>query len=138
MVIKNGQVLLFEEGGFLNRDIRIKDGKITEVAEQIIPDEGEEMVEASGKYVTPGLIDAHSHICISEEGMGAVGDDCNDYSDAVMPYLDTLDAINPFDLAVKSAVKAGVTSVCVCPGSDSVIGGMCSVISLSGTEADHH
>lgn len=136
MVIKNGQVLLFEEGGFLNRDIRIRDGKITEVAEQIIPDEGEEMVEASGKYVTPGLIDAHSHICISEEGMGAVGDDCNDYSDAVMPYLDTLDAINPFDLAVKSAVKAGVTSVCVCPGSDSVIGGVCSVISLSGTVAD--
>ena len=44
MVIKNGQVLLFEEGGFLNRDIRIRDGKITEVAEQIIPDEGEEMV----------------------------------------------------------------------------------------------
>ena len=86
MVIKNGQVLLFEEGGFLNRDIRIRDGKITEVAEQIIPDEGEEMVEASGKYVTPGLIDAHSHICISEEGMGAVGDDCNDYSDAVMPH----------------------------------------------------
>lgn len=136
MVIKNGQVLLFDEGGFLNRDIRVRDGKITEVAELITPDEGEETVEAAGKYVTPGLIDAHSHICISEEGMGAVGDDCNDYSDAVMPYLDTLDAINPFDLAVKSAVEAGVTSVCVCPGSDSVIGGMCSVISLSGTVAD--
>ena len=81
-------------------------------------------------------IDAHSHICVSEEGMGAIGDDCNDYSDALMPYLDTLDAINPFDLAVKSAVEAGVTAACTCPGSDSVIGGMCSVISLTGTVAE--
>ena len=68
--------------------------------------------------------------------MGAIGDDCNDYSDALMPYLDTLDAINPFDLAVKSAVEAGVTAACTCPGSDSVIGGMCSVISLTGTVAE--
>lgn len=136
MLIKNGQVLLFEENGFLKRDLRIRDGKIREIAETLTPESGEEVIDADGKYITPGLIDAHSHICVSEEGMGAIGDDCNDYSDAVMPYLDTLDAINPFDLAVKSAVEAGVTAACTCPGSDSVIGGMCSVISLSGTVAE--
>lgn len=136
MVIKNGQILLFEENGFVERDIRIEKGKIVKIAVDIAPEEGEEAIDASGKYVTPGLIDAHSHICISEEGMGAVGDDCNDYSDALMPYLDTLDAVNPFDLAVKSAAEAGVTAACTCPGSDSVVGGMCSVISLSGKVAD--
>ena len=82
------------------------------------------------EFITPGLIDAHSHICISEEGMGAIADDCNDYSDAVMPYLETIDGINPFDLAVDTAVKASVTSACVCPGSDSVVGGICSVVKL--------
>lgn len=136
MLIKNGNVLLFEENGFVKRDLRVRDGKIQENGENLAPEQGEELLEAEGKYVTPGLIDAHSHICVSEEGMGAIGDDCNDYSDALMPYLDTLDAINPFDLAVKSAVEAGVTAACTCPGSDSVIGGMCSVISLTGTVAE--
>lgn len=136
MLIKNGKVLLFEENGFVKRDLRVKDGKIQELGEGLSPEQGEELLDAEGKYVTPGLIDAHSHICVSEEGMGAIGDDCNDYSDALMPYLDTLDAINPFDLAVKSAVEAGVTAACTCPGSDSVIGGMCSVISLTGTVAE--
>lgn len=136
MLIKNGKVLLFEEKGFVKRDLRVKDGKIQEIGEGLSPEQGEELLDAEGKYVTPGLIDAHSHICVSEEGMGAIGDDCNDYSDALMPYLDTLDAINPFDLAVKSAVEAGVTAACTCPGSDSVIGGMCSVISLTGTVAE--
>lgn len=136
MLIKNGKVLLFEENGFVKRDLRVKDGKIQEIVEGLSPEQGEELLDAEGKYVTPGLIDAHSHICVSEEGMGAIGDDCNDYSDALMPYLDTLDAINPFDLAVKSAVEAGVTAACTCPGSDSVIGGMCSVISLTGTVAE--
>ena len=136
MLIKNGKVLLCEENGFVKRDLRVKDGKIQEIGEGLSPEQGEELLDAEGKYVTPGLIDAHSHICVSEEGMGAIGDDCNDYSDALMPYLDTLDAINPFDLAVKSAVEAGVTAACTCPGSDSVIGGMCSVISLTGTVAE--
>ena len=136
MLIKNGKVLLFEENGFVKRDLRVKDGKIQEIGEGLSPEQGEELLDAEGKYVTPGLIDAHSHICVSEEGMGAIGDDCKDYSDALMPYLDTLDAINPFDLAVKSAVEAGVTAACTCPGSDSVIGGMCSVISLTGTVAE--
>ena len=136
MLIKNGKVLLFEENGFVKRNLRVKDGKIQEIGEGLSLEQGEELLDAEGKYVTPGLIDAHSHICVSEEGMGAIGDDCNDYSDALMPYLDTLDAINPFDLAVKSAVEAGVTAACTCPGSDSVIGGMCSVISLTGTVAE--
>lgn len=136
MLIKNGKVLLFDEGGFVDRDIRVEDGKIKEVAASLEAADGEEIVDASGNYVTPGLIDAHSHICISEEGMGAIGDDCNDYSEAVMPYLETIDAINPFDLAVKTAVSYGVTAACVCPGSDSVVGGISSVVSLKGTVAD--
>jgi len=136
MLIKNGQVLLFEEGGFVKRDIRMENGKIKTVAQELPAAADETVVDAEGKYVTPGLIDAHSHICISEEGMGAVGDDCNDYSEAVMPYLETIDAINPFDLAVKTAVSYGVTGACVCPGSDSVVGGICSVVELKGKVAD--
>lgn len=136
MLIQNGNVLLFEENGFVVRDIRVEEGKITEIAPSLSPREGETCYDASGKYVTPGMIDAHSHICISEEGMGDVGDDCCDYSGALTPELEVLDGLYPFDRAVAESVRSGVTCACVCPGSDGVVGGVSSVIRLSGSVAD--
>ena len=136
MIVKHGNVLLFEEGGFVLRDIRVENGKIKEIAPELQAAEGEEVFDASGKYVTPGMIAAHSHICISEEGMGSIGDDCCDYSGALTPELEVLDGIYPFDRAVIDSVRAGVTAACVCPGSDGVVGGVASTITLNGTVAD--
>ena len=130
MIVKHGNVLLFEEGGFVLRDIRVENGKIKEIAPELQAAEGEEVFDAAGKYVTPGMIDAHSHICISEEGMGGIGDDCCDYSGALTPELEVLDGIYPFDRAVMDSVRAGVTAACVCPGSDGVVGGVASTLSL--------
>lgn len=136
MLIQNGKVLLFEEGGFVPRDIRVEGGVIREIAAGLQPQSGEPCYDAAGRYVTPGMIDAHSHICISEEGMGDVGDDCCDYSDALTPELEVLDGLYPFDRAVETSVRAGVTCACVCPGSDGVVGGVSSVIRLAGSVAD--
>lgn len=136
MLIQNGKVLLFEEGGFATRDIRIEGSAICEIAPALSPQEDEPCYDASGRYVTPGLIDAHSHICISEEGMGDIGDDCCDYSGALTPELEVLDGLYPFDRAVEASVRSGVTCACICPGSDGVIGGVSSVIRLSGSIAD--
>ena len=118
MIIQNGKVLVFEEGGFVPKDIRVEGSKIKEVADRIQPEAGEEIFDAAGKFVMPGMIDAHSHICISEEGMGGIGDDCCDYSGALTPELEVLDGIYPFDRAVMDSIRAGVTAACVCPGSD--------------------
>ena len=115
MIVKHGNVLLFEEGGFVLRDIRVENGKIKEIAPELQAAEGEEVFDAAGKYVTPGMIDAHSHICISEEGMGGIGDDCCDYSGALTPELEVLDGIYPFDRAVMDSIRAGVPAACVCP-----------------------
>ena len=136
MIIKNGFLFTTLANDFEKLDIRIEDSKITEVNPELSLREGEEVIDAEGKYITPGLIDAHSHICISEEGMGEVGDDCCDYSGAITPELEVLDGLYPFDRAVERSVKAGVTCACVCPGSDGVIGGISSVIRLTGTIAD--
>lgn len=133
MIIKNGLVLLFEEKGFIKKDIEIIGKKIVNIADNI---DGDFIVDASEKYITPGFIDAHSHICISEEGNGDVGDDCNEYAEAIMPYLEAIDAINPFDIAIPSALKGGVTTVSTGPGSDSVIGGLFSNISFKSYIAD--
>lgn len=136
MILKQGKLLSFEEGGFVVRDLRMNDGKIVEIAPQILPAEQEDVLDVSGCYVTPGFIDAHSHICISEEGMGDIGDDCCDYSGALTPELEVLDGIYPFDRAVMDSIRAGVTAACVCPGSDGVVGGVASAIELGGTVAD--
>lgn len=136
MLIQNGNVLLFEQGGFVPMDIRVEGGTIKEIAPKLTAAPGEECFDAAGRYVTPGLIDAHSHICISEEGMGSVGDDCCDYSGALTPELEVLDGLYPFDRAVPASVRAGVTCACVCPGSDGVVGGVSSVIRLAGSVAD--
>ena len=133
MIIKNGFVLLFDLGGFVKKDIRIEENKIAEIADNI---EGNDIFDATGMYITPGMIDAHSHICISEEGKGEVGDDCNDYSLPLMPYLEPIDGINPYDSAVRTSVLSGVTAACVCPGSDSVIGGICTTLKLDGDIAE--
>lgn len=136
MIIKNGFLFTTRANDFEKLDIRIEGEKIAEVGCGLSPREGEEVMDAEGKYITPGLIDAHSHICISEEGMGEVGDDCCDYSGAITPELEVLDGLYPFDRAVERSVRAGVTCACVCPGSDGVIGGVSSVIRLTGTIAD--
>ena len=117
MLIKNGYLFTTCTNDFEKLDIRIENTKITEVDFNISPKENEEVIDAAGKYITPGFIDAHSHICISEEGMGEVGDDCCDYSDAITPQLEVLDGLYPFDRAVERSVRAGVTCACAVKGS---------------------
>ena len=65
MLLKNGNALIFSRNGFVPQDIRIEGGKITAMADTLAPLPGEEVVDASDCHITPGLIDAHSHICIS-------------------------------------------------------------------------
>ena len=136
MLLKNGNALIFSRNGFVPQDIRIEGGKVTAMADTLAPLPGEEVVDASDCHITPGLIDAHSHICISEEGGGSEGDDCCDYSGTSTPELEVLDGLYPFDRAVKDCVRAGVTSCCVCPGSDGVVGGVASTIRLTGCVPD--
>lgn len=133
MILKNGLILSFEEKKFIKRDIEISNGKILKIAEKI---QGDNFIDCSQKFITPGLIDIHSHLGVSEESAGWVGDDCNEYEEASMPYLEALDAINPFDIAIPEALKGGVTTVCTGPGSDSVIGGLFTTISLKSNIAD--
>jgi imidazolonepropionase-like amidohydrolase len=137
MILKGGQVLQFGMvNGFQQADILVQDSKIIAIGQNIELNGQDTVVDVSGKYITPGLIDAHSHILISEEGGGKVGDDCCDYSNTATPELDALDALYPFDRAVKDCVKAGVTTTCVTPGSDGVVGGCGAVIQLCGSRAD--
>lgn len=125
LLIKNGILVTMTDDNVYIGDILIKDRKIAKICPQIDPLEvsGGKIIDASGCYVLPGLIDAHCHIGISEERRGADCDDCNETTNPLTPHMKALDAINPMDSAFEDAVRAGITSVMVGPGSTNVVGG---------------
>lgn len=90
------------------------------------------LIDAQGKYVTPGLVEVHGHIGICEENLSWEGDDTNEMTSASTPYVRALDAINPFDPAFAEARKGGVTTVHTMPGSANVIGGETIAIKTAG------
>ncbi|MCM1048830.1 MAG: amidohydrolase [Clostridiales bacterium] len=90
------------------------------------------VIDAKGNLVMPGIIEAHCHMGITEEKKGMEGDDCNENVDPLTPYLRAIDAINPMDAAFDDALRAGITSAMVGPGSSNVVGGQFAFIKTHG------
>ena len=96
----------------------------------------DKVIDATGCIVMPGLIEAHCHMGITEEKKGMEGDDCNETVNPVTPFLRAIDAINPMDAAFDDAVRAGITSAMVGPGSSNVVGGTFVFIKTHGRDID--
>jgi imidazolonepropionase-like amidohydrolase len=102
-------------------DIRVQNGIITEVGAALKNPKGIKEIDATGKYIMPGIIDAHSHIAI---------DAVNEGTHPVTPEVHVGDAIDPFDIAVYRALAGGVTSIHSMHGSANAIGGQCQTMKL--------
>lgn len=122
----------------LEGSILIKDGKILEVSPKIeLPQSADCMkIDVNHHLVMPGLIEAHCHMGITEEKKGQEGDDCNETVHPVTPMLRAIDAINTMDAAFADAVRAGITSANIGPGSANVVGGQFAVVKTSGRRID--
>jgi imidazolonepropionase-like amidohydrolase len=98
---------------------------------------GADVTDGAGLVITPGLIDAHTHIGIMEEIHEYEGDDVNETGDsAVTPDMRAIDGINPFDPGFADALSGGVTTVMIAPGSANVIGGSVCIAKTAGTDLD--
>jgi imidazolonepropionase-like amidohydrolase len=94
------------------------------------------IIDACGNFLMPGMIDAHCHIGLWEDGQRDDDGDGNEESDPCTPQMRAIDAINPFDPCFKEAVEGGITSVMTGPGSANVIGGQFAFIKTYGTSID--
>ena len=132
LLIKGGLLYTMESDRPVNADLLIKDGKIAEIAREIISPDGTQVFDARGLRIFPGFIDAHSHIGISQEKTTTQGDECNEGTNPVTPCMRAIDAINPMDSAFHNALAAGITGVMAGPGSANPIGGQFAFIKTAG------
>ncbi len=137
MRIQNGVLLTMEGERFEKGYVDIQNGKIAAFGSMDSAAEYTgEVLDAEGGYIMPGIVDAHTHIGISEEGLRWEGEDCNETTDPVTPEMRAIDGVNPFDTAIPKARRAGVTAAAVAPGSTNVIGGQIAAIKLFGKRVE--
>lgn len=133
-LIKNGMIHNAVDSKPFKGDILIRDGKIDSVGTGLSCD-GAVVFDAEGFEVYPGFIDAHSHIGIVGYSGKPEQDDFEE-KDPCTPNLRAIDAVNPLDYAFEKAAHAGVTCVCVGPGSCGVISGTHMALKTVGRRVD--
>ena len=138
LLIKNGHIMTMAGREFTNGSVLIgDDGKITAVGEALEAPEGALVIDAQGRLVTPGCVEAHCHIGLDNEAVGWEGRDYNEIVEPITPQMRAIDSIYPLDEAFPNAIRGGVTTACTGPGSANVIGGTFTVIKLVGNRVDN-
>jgi imidazolonepropionase-like amidohydrolase len=120
VVIKNATVMTVTHGTLQNASVYLKGGKIAAVGATVDAPASATVIDAQGKYLTPGIIDAHSHM--------ALDDDVNEATSPVTPHMMMIDAFDYQDKAIYRALAGGVTSALLLHGSANMIGGQAVVI----------
>jgi imidazolonepropionase-like amidohydrolase len=115
LVIKNATVMTASHGTIPHGSVWIHQGKIAGVGTTVATPAGAVVIDATGKYVTPGIIDPHSH--------SALGNDVNEATSPVTPSMMMIDAFDNSDRALYFALAGGVTSELLLHGSANMIGG---------------
>ena len=136
LCVKNGMIYDAVHREPFRGDILVEDGKIRAVGEGLEIPEGTQIIEAEGLQVYPGFVEAHGHIGLDGYGIGYEGMDYNEMNDIISPQMRGIDGVKPLDPALPMAAAAGVTCVCVGPGSANVLGGTFTTIKTVGRRVD--
>ena len=119
VLIKNGTVMTAAKGTMQNTDVLIQNGKIAKIGKGLTAPAGVRVIDATGKYVTPGIIDAHSHSML---------DAINEGTYSVTSMTQTRDMLNPSDITIYRALAGGVTAALLLHGSANSIGGQSTTV----------
>ena len=137
LLIKNGHIKTMAGYELENGCVLIgDDGKIISVA-PAIDEPCAQVIDAGGRLVTPGCVDAHCHIGLDNEATGWEGKDYNEIVDPITPQMRAIASIYPQDGAFGKALQGGVTTACTGPGSANVVGGTFVAIKLYGNRIDN-
>lgn len=121
ILIQNGTVITVTDGTLEDTDLLIQDGIIKRIGKDLKAPRGVKVVDATGQFVMPGIIDAHSHIAL---------DAINEGTNPVTAEVWVGDAIDHLDINIYQALAGGVTSIHAMHGSANVIGGQCETLKL--------
>ena len=134
LVIKNAQIFTISNKGILdNHDILIENGKIKDIAQNILVDNCE-VIDASGMVVIPGIVDAHSHV--GGFGIDTTSPDLNEMTNPSTPEVEAIYAIDPSTRDFKRVLEAGITTNVITPGSGNVVCGTAFVLKSFGNSVD--
>jgi imidazolonepropionase-like amidohydrolase len=137
IAITGGRVVPIEGEPIEGGTVLITDGVITAVAGPGFAVPADFLrVDATGKWVLPGFIDAHTHLGAREEGEGWAGHDTNELTGPVQAHVRVLDAINPADEGFRDALAGGVLAAGITPGSGNPIGGQTVAVRCWGLTVD--
>lgn len=120
-LIRNGTLLTVTNGTLENTDLLIRGGKIAAIGKNLTAPEGCRVIDATGLFVMPGIIDAHSHIALES---------INEMSSPVTAEIRMRDALNPLDISIYRALAGGVTTIQTLHGSANAIGGQSVIMKL--------
>ena len=122
VLIRGGTVITITNGDLSDTDVLIRDGKIAEIGQNLEAPEGFRVIDASGRFVMPGILDDHSHMGV-DRGI-------NEGSRSVVPEVSIADVIRHDDPSFFTALAGGITTIHTMHGSANSIGGQNEVIKL--------
>jgi imidazolonepropionase-like amidohydrolase len=133
IAITGGRVVPVEGDPVVGGTVLVTDGRIEAVLApgEALPGHAT-VIDAAGKWVLPGFLDAHTHLGAYEDGTGWAGTDTNELTGPNQAQVRVVDAINPADVGFRDAIGGGVLAVNVNPGSGNPIGGQTAAIKCWG------
>jgi imidazolonepropionase-like amidohydrolase len=128
LILKNGTLITMCGEPFIG-DIAINGRTIVDIGSKL-PVNDAQVIDVTGCYVMPGIVDAHSHIGMQESGTRET--DHNEKTEPVSPQMRAIDAVHPQDVAFTEAREAGITTCVTGPGSINLIGGTFAALKTTG------
>lgn len=132
ILLTNATIYPITSNPIQSGDVLIENGKIKYVGTRLVADSNIKVIDCQQQYLFPGFIDVHTHLGLYDEGTGWAGNDANETAEALTPHIRAMDGVYPLDQAFTDAIRSGITTVHIMPGSANVIGGTTSVIKTTG------